>query len=364
MHNGTHIPSIRPIPQNGPAPESTGSAASGDAGSRDTIRSIGTTAEPAALSETPLRFRSPWMVAVWPGMGHVATTAGYYLMAHLQMNLFAEFLPKGLFDLGEIQVRNGLILPPRLPLSRFFAWRDPSEQHDLIVFIGEAQPPVGTTVFCDRLIDYARAIGVERIFTFAAMATDMHPHRESRVFAAATDAEYLEQLCQKGQVEVIEDGRIAGMNGTLLASAAESGLPGCCLLGEMPHLFAGLPYPKASLEVLRTFESFAHLPLDLAELEEQSRRVDERLGQLLSEVEARMSERRPPSELEEGESPSFLPTTPEERLSALDRTRIEELFREAAADRSRAYELKAELDRLEVFQEYEDRFLDLFKSAE
>ena len=30
-------------------------------------------------------------------------------------------------------------------------------------------------------------------------------------------------------------------------------------------------------------------------------------------------------------------------------------------DRSRAFELKQELDRLEVFKEYEDRFLDLFK---
>ena len=32
----------------------------------------------------------------------------------------------------------------------------------------------------------------------------------------------------------------------------------------------------------------------------------------------------------------------------------------AAADRSKAYELKRELDRLEVFADYEDRFLDLF----
>ena len=364
MHNGMHVPSIRPVPQAGPGSEPPASAASGEDASRDAIRAAGTTTEPASIVEAPLRFRSPWMVAVWPGMGHVATTAGYYLMAHLQMTLFAEFLPKGLFDLAEIQVRNGLILPPRLPLSRFFAWRDPAERHDLIVFIGEAQPPVGTTVFCDRLIDYARTIGVERVFTFAAMATEMHPEKESRVFAAATDGDFLEQLCQRGQVEVIDDGRIAGMNGTLLAAAAERGLPGCCLLGEMPHLFAGLPYPKASLEVLRTFESFANLSLDLTELEEQSRRVDERLGQLLAEVEARMSERRPPAEAEESETPSFLPSTPEDRLSALDRTRIEELFREAAADRSRAYELKAELDRLEVFHEYEDRFLDLFKSAE
>jgi hypothetical protein len=44
-----------------------------------------------------------------------------------------------------------------------------------------------------------------------------------------------------------------------------------------------------------------------------------------------------------------------------DRERIETLFIASAADRSKAYELKRELDRLGVFAEYEDHFLDLFK---
>jgi hypothetical protein len=35
----------------------------------------------------------------------------------------------------------------------------------------------------------------------------------------------------------------------------------------------------------------------------------------------------------------------------------------AAKDRSKAFELKQELDRLGVFKEYEDRFLDLFKKS-
>jgi hypothetical protein len=40
------------------------------------------------------------------------------------------------------------------------------------------------------------------------------------------------------------------------------------------------------------------------------------------------------------------------------------MFEEARADRSKAYLLKRELDRLKVFHDYEDRFLDLFKKAE
>jgi hypothetical protein len=51
----------------------------------------------------------------------------------------------------------------------------------------------------------------------------------------------------------------------------------------------------------------------------------------------------------------------EPRLDPADERKLECLFSEAEQDRSRAYELKAELDRLGVFKDYEDRFLDLFK---
>jgi hypothetical protein len=53
----------------------------------------------------------------------------------------------------------------------------------------------------------------------------------------------------------------------------------------------------------------------------------------------------------------------EEGIGPADRQRLEGLFQEAARDRSKAFELKQELDRLGVFKEYEDRFLDLFKKA-
>ncbi|MFO0826122.1 MAG: hypothetical protein U0792_23900 [Gemmataceae bacterium] len=43
---------------------------------------------------------------------------------------------------------------------------------------------------------------------------------------------------------------------------------------------------------------------------------------------------------------------------------IEESIEAATKDRSKAFELKQELDRLGIFKQYEDRFLDLFKKPE
>jgi proteasome assembly chaperone (PAC2) family protein len=297
----------------------------------------------------------PWLVAVWPGMGHVALNAGVYLLAKLGMDLIAELEAGDLFDVDHVEVKDGIIQTGRRPRNRFFVWADPAREHDLVVFLGEAQPPVGKYPFCRQLLGYARELGVERVFTFAAMATPMHPEHPSRVFGAATDRESLEEL-KRLELHVLEDGHIGGLNGVLLGAAAEGGLRGACLLGEMPHIFSRLPFPKASLAILEVFATFTRIELDLTELSEQAKLMEQQLGELLARVEQTYGQQYPPEEEGYGRE-----TPEEERASSADRQRIEGLFEQAVKDRSKAFELKRELDRLGIFKEYEDRFLDLFK---
>jgi proteasome assembly chaperone (PAC2) family protein len=305
-----------------------------------------------------IKLRDPWLVAVWPGMGHVALAGGYYLMAKLGMSTLAEFSARELFDVEHVEVKGGLIQSGRMPRNRFFAWRAPEGARDIVLFIGEAQPPLGKYAFCHKLIDYARELGVSRVFTFAAMATQMHPERDSRVFAAATDEQTLGEL-KRLELTPLDDGHIGGLNGLLLGAAAEAGLRGACLLGEMPHIFSQVPFPKASLAVLRVFAAMAGLEIDFTELAEQAGAIEQQLGQILAQVEEQMGRQYEP------EAEPFRPEAPQEpELSREDSERIEQIFEQAAHDRSKAYELKRELDRLNQFANYEDRFLDLFRKPE
>lgn len=303
----------------------------------------------------PTKLNHPWLVAVWPGLGNVALNAGVYLLAKLGMNMVAELSATTLFDVEYVEVDKGLLQLGRRPRNLFFLWRDPQERHDLVVFLGEAQPPLGKYEFCRQVIEFARTNQVERIFTFAAMATGMHPEHASRVFVAATDRATLEEL-QPLQLEVLQDGHVGGLNGLLLGVAAESGLHGACLLGEMPHLFSRFPYPKASQAILEVFTSYAGIEIDFTELAEQSAAMQQQLGELMEQVEQQF-EQEPGSE-EEAIGAS---AQDEDVLTANDRQRIEHLFEQAGHTRAKAFELKQELDRLGVFKEYEDRFLDLFK---
>jgi proteasome assembly chaperone (PAC2) family protein len=300
-----------------------------------------------------LRLNHPWLVAVWPGMGNVALNAGIYLLAKLDMNVIAEMETGELFDIDYVEVKNGIIQTGRRPRSRFFVWPDPKHKRDLVVFLGEAQPPIGKYAFCRQLIAYAREIGVERVFTFAAMATQMHPAQRSRVFGAATDEKSLEEL-KRLELEFLEDGHIGGLNGVLLGAAAEVGLRGGCMLGEMPHIFTQIDFPKASLAILEVFSTMADIELDFTELADKARAMEQQMEEILAQVDKAYPTQEPAEEAgpEQPEPP---------RLSPTDRKRIEALFDQAAKDRSKAFELKQELDRLGAFKEYEDRFLDLFK---
>jgi uncharacterized protein len=304
-----------------------------------------------------LKLKDPWLVAVWPGMGHVALNAGYYLLSKLAMHVIAEYESMDFFEVEHVDVKEGIITTGHRPRNRFFAWTDPNQKHDLVVFLGEAQPPMGKYRFCQKLIDFAQELQVKRVFTFAAMATQMHPEHECRVFGAAADAESLEEL-KRLELDILQDGHIGGLNGVLLGVAGERGLRGACLLGEMPHIFSQLPFPKASQAILEVFTTITGIKLDFTELAEQSRIMEQQLGELLARVEQTMGAEVPSQEEE------YAPETAEEKgLASADQQRIEALFEQAQKDRSKAFELKQELDRLGVFKDYEDRFLDLFKKA-
>lgn len=313
------------------------------------------------MQENP-KFAHPWLIAVWPGMGHVAVNAGVYLLSQLGMEQIFEIRREEGFDIDQVLIEKGLVQPIRIPRNRLFAWRDPEGKRDLLLFVGEAQPTSAKLEFCRSLIDLALKYQIEKIFTFAAMATGMNYKSPSQIFGAATDVENLVRL-REYNLGILNDGHIGGLNGILLGAALERDLPAICLLGEIPQALSGIPFPKASEAILRCFSQMSDLKIDLSELNRIAVESERQIDALLEQINR---SRELPGELQETEEELFEPPPlPEEQnITPEDKQLIERLFDEAVEDRSRAFELKQQLDRLGVFREYEDRFLDLFKKNE
>ncbi|MFM7037170.1 MAG: PAC2 family protein [Planctomycetaceae bacterium] len=201
------------------------------------------------------------------------------------------------------------------------------------------------------------------MITLAAVASEMEPEAEPRVFGIATDDAGLRDLKLLGAAP-LEDGRISGLNGLVLAAAAESGIQGIGLLGEIPRIFSQFPFPAASLTALRTLATLSHLEIDLSELQRQADNVQNQLGSLLLNLREQLSEDETDKAAEELPMTPHARTVPTQpRLTADQKRAIEQLFEQARSDRSHAFELKNQLDQLGVFSAYEDRFLDLFRTA-
>jgi uncharacterized protein len=307
----------------------------------------------------------PWLLAAWPGMGGVAKIAGRYLAEQLQAEVVAEISPDDYFDLQGVQVRAGLVQDSALPRSRLLAWDNPGEGPDLLILDADTQPSHRGLGFCEDLLTIAQDQGIERVITFAAMATQSVPSAPCHVLAVASDQGLLGEI-QTAGLTILEEGQILGLNGVLLAAAAMRGLPAACLLGEFPYYASSIPNPKASAAILRAFEKLTGIAVDLAALDQQAADIEAQLEpqiQRLQQLQKSLPAPEPEVEKEEVWSidSSFFE---DDALDAGTLARIEELFAKAASDRKVALELKALLDRHSVFKRYEDRFLDLFKSAE
>ncbi len=303
------------------------------------------------------------MVAAWPGMGNVAFGAAMYLKETLNAEKFAEIEPQDVYYKTGVQIREGVVDIPALPMSDFFIYRDPKGKHDLIIFIGESQPVMEKEFdLAERVVEMALEYKMEQVITFAATPVNITHRVDPGVWGVTTDKGLQKELTRLG-VKIMTVGHIGGLNGLLLGVAKEAGLQGLCLLGEIPFYTAKIENPKSSFSILKVFMQYRDVEIDLDGLLQMARFVEEEVEKvskttkqtLLGADAAAVPGTEAVYEAVEGEKDETA-----EEIGPEVRERIELLFDAAIQDVSRAADLKDELDRWGLFPEYEDRFLDLF----
>jgi proteasome assembly chaperone (PAC2) family protein len=278
------------------------------------------------------------LVAAWPGMGNVAYGAAMYLRENLKAKKFAEIRPEDIFYQTGIQIRDGRVEIPDLPKSEFFFHKNQQTPNDLLIFIGESQPVM------------------EKEYELAQRVIEVAHYFD--VWGVSTSKEMLEKFPGLG-VKVMSSGHIGGLNGLLLGVGKDIGMKGSCLLGEIPFYTAKIENPKSSLAVLRTFMKYTGIELDLSGLKQMSKFVEEEIDRVSKTTKQTLFGEEPEKETSD-QSEEIAEEKEAEGAPPEIRDRIEYLFELASGDVSKAGELKKELDRWGIFQEYEDRFLDLF----
>lgn len=305
------------------------------------------------------KLNQPCLVAAWPGMGNVAMGAVSYLKGQLDAKLIAEVAPGDFFAPTGAVVIKQVVRAPELPTNQFYCYRAPEAKRDILFFIGSAQPiPHKEYKFAVEILKIASDFGVKSVYTTAAAPSDMHFRDTPRVFAVPNQSDLLVKMTAHS-VHFMGDGNIAGLNGLLISVAREMGMKGICLLGEIPFFTAQVEFPRASLMVLNVLTKLLGVEIDMVDLELYASRKEKEIEPLA----AMLTKDKP-----EEESPQIgdrVVPEQEEKVPRSVRLKIEKLFQKAEFDRTykSKMRLKEELDKWELFDEYLDRFLDLFKKS-
>ncbi|MGE0708210.1 MAG: PAC2 family protein [Planctomycetota bacterium] len=301
--------------------------------------------------------RETWLLAAWPGPGEVALLAARFLVAALEGRPALELPPQTYFDPTTTRIDRGLVEPSGFPRGVFYEVpaRLPGGRK-LLVLICEGQPRQGGYRLCEDVLDLAAARGATRVVTFSAVGTDMRLQAAPRAFGVVNDRALLAQV-RACQATPLLEGEMRGLAAVLLAAAQRRGLPGLCLLGEFPWPASRVPNPRSAAAVLEAFGRHAGLSLDAGPLLKEAQAFEQRVRDLIANLGSSFLGEAEPA------APAPAPAPARRRLSPSVRERIEDLFSAAAGDRSQALALKQLLDHHGVFRRYEDRFLDLFRSA-
>jgi hypothetical protein len=293
-------------------------------------------------------------------MGEVAFKAATYLVEKLKAEEFASIVPEEFFYLTGSVIQEGILNVPELPKSKFYFWKNKSGKNDLIIFISNAQPDLAKAEsYSKRIIHIAGLFKVETIVSFASMPLPIEHAQEAHVWYATTSAE-LNNSLKKYNLTPLSEGQISGMNGLFLGIAKSEGFKGICLLGEIPLYTIQIENPKASLAVLGALSRIINMQIDTTGLKEQANAMEGEINKLLDYLKLGSQGQSAPIGEEEIEriKKTLSQLT---KLPLSVKEKIEKLFVEAKVDISQANKLKAELDQWNVYKEYEDRFLDLFR---
>ena len=306
------------------------------------------------------KLRNPYLVAAWPGMGNVASKAVEFLLEKLSSREFARITPDEFFHPHEAWIVNGQVELPRLPEGRFYYWRNKKGKNDLIIFICDAQPSLEKGYdYAQLVLDVASAMKVKKVFTFASMPTPIDHTQDSKVWVTATGKALLKKASKFGARQ-LKTGQISGLNGLLLSVAKERGFEGMCFLAEIPLYAIQIENPRATKAAVAIFAEIMGLKLNYNDLDERSIVVEEEVEKLIDYFKSG-SASGPISEEEVEDIKQSLASVT--RLPDSARSKIEKLFQAAESDLSQADELKKELDRWNIYKDYEDRFLDLFRQG-
>ena len=234
------------------------------------------------MNEAPT-LRHPVLVAGLPDSGRVAKLVLDHLVKSLKAlrlgHLYSDYLPPRLLieDDGSIDLMK----------HEFYYWLNDQNGSDLVLYTGDAQPilPEGAFKLSEAVVNLAKELGVETIFTVGAFITGKIAENP-RVYAAASELDLVNEL-KSLDVKIIDSGAVTWMNGLIPGLAKIQNLKAVFLSGETSGFMVD---PRAAVVILRVLAKKLGLQVDMTELEKQAKEIEEALKKAGDKLKAPSSD--------------------------------------------------------------------------
>ncbi|MCF7873454.1 MAG: PAC2 family protein [Candidatus Omnitrophica bacterium] len=306
------------------------------------------------------KLKKPIFIAAWPGMGEVAYRSALFLKEAMNFKMFAKLRAEFFFKPAAVSVKAGIANIPKPPAGLFYYYKG-KEGPDIILFLGQAQPPLEHAEELSKIIiKFIKRYSPKLTITFAAKPESIDHKHDLSLWLAATHPSVIKQF-EKAKTKVLKKGQISGLNGILLGVAKDEGLKGACVLAEIPFYTAQIENPRATAIILDLLVNFLRIKLDISSVWKRAKFIEKEIDKLISYLKGEAKQEGPSPLSEEDVKSIKKDLAAYTKVPQSARGKIEELFKKAKKDITAASELKKELDDWNAYKEYEDRFLDLFR---
>lgn len=157
------------------------------------------------------------------------------------------------------------------------------EQHtnDLLLFVAP-EPNLKWRTFASAMLDGMQHYGVQTMMCIGSIFGAVSHKGVVRMTGWAND-EHLTELLARHNVTFTNYEGPTGFVTVLLSEAEKRGLPTVAVYGFAPNYIQGVPNPRVSHALLKTFSSMTGVPLDLRELDRAGRALSRQVDRLLND---------------------------------------------------------------------------------
>jgi predicted ATP-grasp superfamily ATP-dependent carboligase len=248
--------------------------------------------DPADLIEyTPdadaLVLRAPHALVAfggWVDAGSGGTGAVRHLIGNLRSRKLAEIDPEEFYNFTDtrplVSVVGGGERAVHWPRGEFHGVTL-EHANDLVLFVAP-EPNLRWPTFASLVLDGMQRFGVESMVCIGSIFGAV-PHRgEVRMTGWANDEKLREPLANNKVMFTNYEGP-TGFVTVLLAEAEKRGLPAMAVYAFAPNYIQGVPNPRVSHALLKTFSSLTGVPLQLHELDRAGRALLRQVDRLLQD---------------------------------------------------------------------------------